>query len=155
MTISARRTFLLRVSGIKEILEKVGQKKMQEPSVYGRGEHYNRVKCWGAEGGLQDQPLGITTLGAISVLPVFASNDLNNEDNDAADVDDDPPTAPIQHPKLSQCLTITEDNPPSTDSQVMASVRALDFGKYSFQYRTEDKTHWPGPNPKAITSRKS
>ena len=128
---------------------------MQEPSVHGRGEHCNRVTCWGAEGGFQDQPLGTTALGATSVLPVLASDDLNKGDNDASDVGDDPPTAPIQHPKLSQCLTITEDNPPSTDSQVVASVLALDFGEHSFQCRTEDKTHWPPPNPKAITSRKS
>ena len=105
---------------------------MQEPSVHGRGDHCNRVTRWGAEGGFQDQPLGMTALGATSVLPVLASDDLNKGDNDASDVGDDPPTAPIQHPKLSQCLTITEDNPPSTDSQVVASVLALDFGKHSF-----------------------
>jgi hypothetical protein len=63
--------------------------------------------------------------------------------------------APILHPKLSECLTITEDNLPSTDSQVLSSISTLNFGMCSHHSRTEDKTHWPGPNPKAITSRKS
>jgi hypothetical protein len=86
---------------------------------------------------------------------VFASAVLNDGANDAADVGDDPPTAPSQHPKLSQCLTISEDKPPSTNSQVMiASTPALDFGECSFQHGTEDKTHGPAPNQKAITSRK-
>jgi hypothetical protein len=52
---------------------------------------------------------------------LFVSNAdvLNDGANDAADVGDDPPTARSQHPELSQCLTIGEDKPPSTDSQVM------------------------------------
>ena len=78
MAISARRTQGLRVSGFQEILARTNlpttnPSKMQDPSVYGREEHYDRIKCWGAENGRHDGGLGISVPRLTSLSPVMES----------------------------------------------------------------------------------
>jgi hypothetical protein len=188
MAISARRTFRLRVSGLEEILEKVRQKRMQDPSVYGRNEDYNRLMCWGADGGRNASELGIVTpsnhpcspsLVDVSQSTTGDKDELTSGDMHAPDnidapsdspIDGDattaataalphtmapalPSTTTIQHPKLSECLTVVDGG--GLPSAEKSTRPPPDFGKYGYRTRTEDREKWLGPNPKAITSRKS
>ena len=152
MAISARRIHPLRFSGIVEIRDKVTAKTMQDPRVYGREEHYVWTKCWGAESGRHEGGLGISVTRP---TPALLSG-LNPDGTErGSGVIDDGVCGVADLPKLSDCLTITNDVIPPVDLPVPPHLLLLDLVKYAYKKRTEDKAHWPKPNPKAITSRRS
>lgn len=132
MAISARRTGPLHDSGLKEVMDKVRLKKMSDPTLYGFTKHYNRIGCWGAERSAKGQQVGLGE--ALSYVT---------------------PTEDLGSSKLSHCLTIHDYSTELSKQTPVLALPKLDFSKYTFATRTDDKDLWPRPNPKAITSRKS
>jgi hypothetical protein len=88
MAISATRAFPLRVSGFQEIMEKVRQRQMTDPFVCGIGAHYVESSGWAAEWG---------RLGSSSTKIKHTCNGSS--------------TGRPKFSKLSECFTITEDDP--------------------------------------------
>lgn len=133
MTISARQTGPLRQSGLKEIKEKVKEKQMSDPTLYGFRRDYQYIGCWGAESSVKGVQVGLGRKLSY-VLPA-----------------EEPMVS-----KLSQCLVSNDTNSEFTDEPDKAlTLPQLDFTKYIFPSRTADKDLWPNPNPKAISSRKT
>ena len=160
MAISARRIHLLRFSGIREIGDKVTAKQMQDPRVYGYEEHYVWTKCWDAESGRHEGGLGIYVSRLSSTLPAVLGPDGtlpgSGVINDRVHGVTLPGGIITELPKLSTCLTITKDVRPPVDLiSVPPHLLLLNLLKYVYQKRTKDKAHWPKPNPKTITSRRS
>ena len=160
MAISARRTHLLRVSGLQEILEKMRTKQIKTtPSVYGHDSDYNRTACWGAQSGVHNGGFG-TTLPRLA--PASSESNIDeavdlaaSTDTDTASVVPKPSMSTRQFKKLTDCLIIPVDEQLSDDDPTDTTIPPLDFSKYTFPTRDEDKHLWLAPNPKAITSRKS
>ena len=116
MAISARRIHPLHVSGIVEIRDKVAAKTMQDPRVYGREEHYVWTKCWGAESGRHDGGLGISVSRPTPTLPTGLNP--NGTQPGPGVIDDNGTSGVVKLPKLSNCLTITDDVIPPVDLPV-------------------------------------
>jgi hypothetical protein len=107
MAISARRAFPLRVSGFQEIVEKVRQRRMTDPFVHGIGEHCVESSGWAAEWGRL----------------ASSSTKIKHTCNDSS-------TGRPKFSKLSECFTITEDDP--CDGGVPVSpVPPLDFSRHN------------------------
>jgi hypothetical protein len=158
MAISARRTYRLRFSGLREILEKTkpGVGSMQDPSVYGSPEHYNRFGCWGASTLSHYGGLGILVPGVSTVQPplLATASDLDVGQSLTAIHGSRASLFPA-FPKLSDSLIITDEARLASEPAPINNFPPFKFDRYTFQKRIADKACWPKPNPKAITSRRN
>ncbi len=162
MAISARRTYQLRLSGLHEILELTRHtpRKMQDPSIYGDDEHYNRIVCWGAQRRVDNGGLGITIPRAATLADLIPHNssvvgDQQSIVDGISDHTISKSATVHKFMKLSQSLIVTKMVNRSIAQKGPTHIPPLDFSKYTYPKRTEDKDCWPRPNPKSICSRKN
>jgi hypothetical protein len=137
LTNSARKTRKLQQISLIEVSSKNSSSSKDAPLVFGTPQHYNRLCCWGSQNPLHHSEFGMLTVPKLALTP-------QNQDKNSTQSGDDPIL-------FSSVLKIT--SPESL--QPRTPTTKFDFSKYVYKKRTSDKSLWPPPNTKSISSRKS
>lgn len=136
LTNSARKTRKLQQISLLEVSQKNSSMSKDGPLIFGTPQHYNRLCCWGSQNPVSHMRFGI--------IPVSSAAPSQIDGKTSTGSGDDPLL-------FSSVLQITE----AASSQPPMPTIKFDFSKYVYQKRTVDKSLWPLPNTKSISSRKS
>jgi hypothetical protein len=137
LTNSARRTRKLQQISLVQVSNKNSSTSKDAPLVFGTPQHYNRLCCWGSQNPLHHKQFGMLT---VPKLPLTHGNEELNSRQSGDD--------PILFSSIMKISTPESFVPPTPTTP-------FDFSKYVFEKRTSDKSLWPPPNTKSISSRKS